>query len=144
MKRLYVNKETKADTFFNEWYKICREVEFCDDSVLIFTEGTRLDINFGDISEGIIQACQNSFIIDFDGSKPYIYINKNIESLKCVLIPSMIFKRLSKKPITQLILENKMIDYSNPEMLIKKIINLIATKSARFLHYPSCILKEEE
>lgn len=144
MKRLYVSKITNADKFFNEWFKICREVEFDDESVLIFKEGTRLDINFGDISEGIIEACQNGFVIDFDGSKPYIYINKNIESLKCVLIPSMIFKRLSKKPITSILLKYKMEDYDNPIMLIKKIINEISIKSARFLHYPSCLLKEEE
>lgn len=139
MKFMKITKDTKADKFFNEFYKMTRTIEFYEDSVLIQFEDNIRKKDFTDIFENLLIATQNGFIIDFYGAKDYLYVNNNVEHLNCLFIPCMIFKRLAKKPIAQYLKEEMWLYYESEEMLIKKILNKAIAKTTKVIHYPKNI-----
>ena len=143
MKFITIDKNITADKFFKIFYDTTREIEFYEDSILIKFEDTKLKDNFSNIFEGISQACQNAFIIDFCGDLDYLYVSKNIEHLECLYIPCMLFKRIAKKPLAQFLKEEYW-KCNNQILLIKKILNIAIQKSVRVVHYPKKITIKKE
>lgn len=145
MKFIIIDENTTADKFLADFYKTTRDIEFYEDSVLITFKDVERKENFSDIFQGIASACQNSFIIDFYGDLDYLYVSKNIENLECLYIPCVLFKRIAKKPLAQMLKEKYWESYQNQNFLIKRILNQAIQKTCRVVHYPKSItIKEKE
>lgn len=145
MKFITIDENTTADKFLADFYRTTRDIEFYEDSVLITIKGVERKEDFADIFQGIASACQNAFIIDFYGDLKYLYVSKNVENLECLYIPCMLFKRIAKKPLAQMLKDSYWAKYKDQTLLIKSILNQAIQKTCRVVHYPKSItIKEKE